>query len=393
MPRADETSTVIPETRADGGTDGDWVELTLPLLRNLRWLVFVPLLAAALAVAVSYALPSRFTAQTSFLPPQQQQSAASSALASLGTLAGIAGGAAGLRSAADQYVALLQSVTVADRIVDAFELKRVYDEELRVDTRRKLETRVRISSNKKDGLIYIEVDDEDPARAASMANRYVDELRRVTAELAITEAQQRRQFFQKQLEQTKQRLAAAQLALQQSGVDQGVLRAEPRAAAEAYARLRAEMTAAEMRLAALRGNLTEDAPEVRTQQGVVGALRAQLAKTEQPRAEGGGADFISRFREFKYQETLLELFARQFELARVDEAREGALIQVVDPAAPPERKSWPKRGIVAVATFLVVLLLFAAGLLLRALWERSSQNPQEAQRWSRVAKALGRESR
>jgi uncharacterized protein involved in exopolysaccharide biosynthesis len=367
--------------------EADWIDLSLPLIRNAKWLVLGPLLAGAAAIAISYAVPQRFTAQTSFLPPQQQQSAATSALASLGTLAGIAGGAAGLRSPADQYVALLQSVSIADRIVEKFGLMQAYDKELRVDARRKLEERARISTNKKDGLITVEVEDEDPTRAAAMANQYVDELRRLTATLAITEAQQRRLFFQRQLEQTKPRLTAAQVALQQSGFNQGALRAEPRAAAEAYARLRAEVTAAEMRLAALRSSLADDAPEVRTQQGLLGALKAQLQKSEQPAAQTEDADYIGRFREFKYQETLLELFARQFELARLDEAREGALIQVVDAATPPERKSWPKRGMVGAAAAVVTFLLLCVWFVSRGLWERTRQHPAGAVRLQKLSEA------
>ena len=189
-----------------------------------------------------------------------------------------------------------------------------------------------------------------------MANRHVDELRRLTSTLAVTEAQQRRVFFEHQLKQTRDKLTQAQQALQASGFNQGALKAEPKAAAEGYARLRAEVTAAEVRLQTMRGNLADDHTG-----GAAGSrprwarCAPSSARLEQPPTSHGGPDYVSKYREFKYQETLFELFARQYELARVDESREGALIQVVDMAKPPERKSKPKRAITAVATTLARL--------------------------------------
>jgi uncharacterized protein involved in exopolysaccharide biosynthesis len=230
---------------------------------------------------------------------------------------------------------------------------------------------VRIGVGKKDGLITVEVDDKSPQRAADMANRYVDELRYMTSNIAIGEAQQRRLFFERQLAQTRDRLTSAQLALQASGFSQGALKAEPKAAAEGYAKLRAEATAAEVRLQAIRGSLVDDTPEVRQQQATLNALRAQLARLEQASDSASGPDYIGKYREFKYQETLFELFAKQYELARVDESREGALIQVVDLAAPPELKSKPKRALTAVITTMAALFALAAFVLTQRRWQQN----------------------
>ena len=180
----------------------------------------------------------------------------------------------------------------------------------------------------------------------------------------MTEAQQRRAFFERQLQQSRDRLVQAQQALQSSGFNAGALKAEPKAAAEAYARIRAETTAAEMRLQILRDTLADSTPEVQ-QQTAVAALRAQLARAEQVTDTSAGPDYVGKFREFKYQETLFELYARQFELARADESREGALIQVVDAATPPQKKSKPKRAVIAGSTTLVVGLLLAVWIVFR----------------------------
>ena len=356
-------------------------DLTEALLRRWKLLVFGPLAIGLLALGISYLVPQTYTARTSFLPPQQQ-GAAASALSSLGALANLAGGG-GIRAPADQFVALLQSANVQDRIIDRYTLIEVYDVRYRVDARRELSENVRVSLSKRDGIIAVEVDDHSPQRAAEIANSFVDELQRLTATLAITEAQQRRVFFEQQLAKTRDKLTAAQVALQTSGFNAGALKSEPRAAAEAYARLRAETTAAEVRLQALRGSLVDTAPEVSQQVAIVNALRGQLARTETESDTAAGANYIGKFREFKYQETLFELFSRQYELARVDEAREGALVQVIDKAQQPERKSRPKRAIVAVFATLGAAAVLVLWVLMRRRWRE-----MPVERTERLRRAL-----
>ena len=353
-------------------------EMASALRERLSLLVVGPLAAGALALGVTYLIAPTFTAVTTFMPPQQAQSSAASALAALGPLAGLAGGAVGASNTGDRYVALMQSVTVSDRLIERFKLMEAYESKFRVDARKELNMNVRIALGKKDGLIKVEVDDTSPQRAADIANRYVDELRRITAGLAVTEAQQRRMFFEQQLQQSRERLVRAQQALQASGFNPGALKAEPKAAAEGYARLKAEVTATEVRLQVTRGSLTDTAPEVRQQQATLTALREQLARTEQAAAPAGGPDYIGRYRDFKYQETLFDLYARQFELARVDESREGTLIQVLDSATPPERKSKPKRAITAASAALAAALVLVAWVLLRRSMHRRNTISSQA---------------
>jgi len=314
----------------------------------------------ALALGISFLIPPTYTARTMFLPPQQPQSAAATALASLGALSGLAAGSIGsVKTTADQYVSLMQSVNVQDRLVDRFKLMSEYEAKYRFLARRTLSQNVRIALGKKDGLITVEVDGSSPQLAAGLANAHVDELRRLTGELALTESQQRRAFFEAELKKTREQLARAQRDLQQSGFNPGALKTEPKAAAEAYGRIKAEATAAEVKLQTLRRSMAESSVEVQQQQTLLGALRAQLGKLESAdRLDSSDVGYISRYREYKYQESLFELFSRQFEAARLDEAREGSLIQVVDPATPPEYKSKPKRAFIAVAAAV------SAGLLL-----------------------------
>lgn len=369
----------------------DLLDLGLPLLRHWKLMLAAPILAGLIALALTYLIPKTYTARTVFLPPQPpQQSSAVSAIAQLGALSGLVGSAVGVKSPADQYVSLLQSATVGDRLVDEFKLMEVYDKRFRFEARAALSKNVRVSLGKKDGLITIEVDDQEPQRAAELARRHVDELRRLTTQLALTEAQQRRVFFENQLEQTRDRLTSAQLALQASGFNPGALKAEPKAAAERYARLQAEVAAAQVRLLTMRRTLTDSAPEVQHQLSQLTALQRELGRAEAPSVTEGGPDYISKYREFKYQETLFELFARQYELARVDESREGTLIQVVDAATTPEYKSRPKRALIASIAVLISAIVLYLGLLVRSQWLRFNNDPRSAGSLARLRAARGR---
>lgn len=369
----------MPESALPTEVDGhslDSAGLARALVVHWKVLVLGSLSAGLLSVGVTSAIAPTYTARTVFLPPQQTQSGTASALASLGALAGFAGGVGGVSSPAERYIALMQSTTVSDRLVDQFKLMEIYDVKFRVDARKKLASNVRISLGKRDGLITVETDDKSPQRAADIANRLVEELRRVTGALALTEAQQRRSFFEGHLQKSRDRLAKAQTELEASGFNASALKAEPKAAADAYARLRAETTAAELRLTLLRNSLADITPEVMQQQSALSALRAQLASAEKGANNADGPDYVSKYREFKYQETLFEVYARQFELARADESREGALIQIVDAATAPERKSGPKRALIAIYSTLISLVALAGLLLARQLLKPVRPSPR-----------------
>jgi tyrosine-protein kinase Etk/Wzc len=338
------------------------LDLAQVIAENLRLLVLGPLLVGVVALGISFLIRPTFTASTVFLPPQQQQSAAASLLQNLGALGGIAGAATGIKNPNDQYVAFVKSRHVQDRLIERLKLQERYEAEFLQDTRKALENNTRISAGK-DGLLTVEVDDHDPAFAAQLANAHVEELSNLMERLAVTEAQQRRQFFERQLLTTKDKLTKAEQALRESGVNSSALKSNPAAAVEAVARIQAEIAAQEVRLQSMRTYLAETAPELRQALTELSALKGQLAKLEgssgQP--QQGDSDYIARFRDFKYYEALFELFAKQFELAKVDEAKEGATIQVIDVAVEPELKSKPKRATIAVLATLATgfaLLLF-----------------------------------
>lgn len=384
------------------------LDLLQVVVENLRLLVVGPLLIGVLALAISFAITPTFTATTKFMPPQQQASGAASLLQSLGALGGLAGAATGLKSPSDQYVAFLKSRSVQDALIDRFKLTERYEEKLKDDTRKTLDGVARASSGK-DGLITIEVDDKDPAFAAELANAHLDELGHLLKRLAVTEAQQRRVFFEKQLAAAKDNLTKAEQALKASGVSSDTLKSDPKAAVEGLARLKAGITAQEIKLASMRGYLSESAPDFKQAQTELAAMRAQLGRAEEQQPLGvnsgggkdggkggagggdaGATDYISKYRDFKYQETLFELFAKQYEIARVDESREGAVIQVVDTALPPERKSKPKKAMIAAVATLAsgfVLLLF---VFVRHALRNAAVDPETAQKLTLLRRAWRR---
>lgn len=376
-----------PDTSMPRDDQVDPSELLLPLLRHWKLVLLGPILIGAAALGATYLIKPVYTARMLFLPPQQQQSAAATALASLGSLASLAGAGAGLRNPIDQYLTLLQTAAVADKLIERFKLMDVYEADLRFDAYRTLRENVRVTAGKRDGIITVEVDDTDPRRAADMANQHAEELRALTSALALTEAQQRRAFFEQQLAKAREELKTTQLALQRSGFTQGALRAEPRAAAESYAKLKAESTAADIRLQALRSGLAESTPEVQRQLTIVTAMRSQLANAEASLPDSGDPGYISAYRDFKYRETLFELFSRQYEAARVDESRESALIQVVDRATPPERKSRPKRALTALTAALLSFLALSITVIARDRWRRGAADPATVARRRRYANA------
>lgn len=348
---------------ADDEQGIDLAVMVAPAVARWKSVAAFALACGVVVYAASYLIPSRYTATSVFMPPQAQSGSAG-ALASLGALSGLVGGNLGARNSPDQYVALMQSATIGDRMIKRFDLKKRYEVQYQVDARKRLLASTDIRIGKKDNLIQVDVTDTDPARAAAMANRYIDELRTLTNDLAITEAQQRRVFFEQLMQKTRDQLATAQIALEGSGISAGALNVEPKTAAESYARVRATLASEQVKLQVLRSTLADTAPEVRRQQETVSALTGELSKLEaedKPQARSG--DYINRYREFKYQETLFDLFSRQYESARVDESREGALIQVIDPATPPERKSGPRRSMfglgATVAGFLLAAIFFA----------------------------------
>lgn len=370
------------------------LDLLQVVVDNLRLLVLAPLLVGLVALGITYVIPPTFTAKVQFIPPKQQQSTAAAALSDLGILGGAAGAIAGVKNPADQYAALIKSKSVADALIEQFKLAERYEGKFRDDTRKELANNTRVLVGAKDGLISIEFDDIDAQTSADVANAYVLELRKLLNRVALTESQQRRVFFERMVAESKANLIRAEQALKSSGVDSSALKLSATSSLEEVARLRAQISVQEVKLAAMRGYLADSAPEFKLALNELSALRSQLAKADKDDASTGGqSDYVARLREFKFQESLLSLYMKQFEVARVDESREGAVIQVVDAAERPDRKSKPKKGLVAVLATLATAFALLLFVFVRQALRGAAQTPEFAKKLASLShswrRALG----
>jgi tyrosine-protein kinase Etk/Wzc len=362
---------------------------------NFRLLLLTPIAAALVALGICFWVDPTYTATTRFMPPQQQQqNGASMLLQNLGALGGLAGAASGLKNPMDQYVGFLKSDYVQDALIERMKLAELYETKYIEDTRKKLASQIMIIGGK-EGLISVSASSTSPAFSAELANAHVQELGRLLSRLTLTEAQQRRGFFEKQLMSAKDNLVTAEQSLKASGVNSSALKASPAAAVEGLARLRASITAQEVKVSSMRGYLTDSAPDFKQAQLELSALRGQLMRTEleSPASNSGESDYIGKYRNFKYYETLFELYAKQFELARMDESREGNTIQVIDIAKPPERSSSPRKTMVMAVTWLVTGMALLVFIFLRQAITGQTQSPETAEKLALLrrswSKALG----
>lgn len=354
------------------------IDLAIALGEEKKTLFAIPAVTTVLALVVSLLMTPVYTAKTVMMPPQQQQSGAASALASLGALAGLAGSAAGIKSPDEMYVAFMQTEGLQNALIKRLGLQQRYDEDTLIDTRKKLKENVRVMSDKKTGLITVEADDKDPAFAAQLANAQVEELRSLMGRLAVTDAQQRRVFYEQAIAKTQAELAEAEAnfrsAKEKSGMQVTAVIAE--SGVRASAELRGQIAAREVQMQAMSSFATAQNPDLQRIGSELSALRAQLSKIEQGSGAGEKSSSVEQlavksYREIKAREAMMGVLVAQYESARVDEAKEGPLIQQVDIAVAPERKSKPKLGIIVLVAalgglFLGVLVAFVRRALRKA---------------------------
>ena len=370
------------------------LEVLVVLARHKRLVFVYPFVCAVIAAGVSLLMPNIYTATARILPPQQNMSPIATAL--IGSITGLNTGGSigqqlGLHNPSDLYVGMLKSRTIADDIIQRFELQKLYKTRTLVDTRKKLAGESNINAGQ-DGIISIAVEDKDPKRAAAMANAYVGELEKLTQRVAVTSAGQQRVFLERQLAQVKDQLANAEVALRSTQEKTGLisLTEQGKATIESVATLRAQMAAKQVQLAAMRTAMTDSNPDYVRAQQEQSRLALELAKLErndpgnssdviQPAGKlpETGLEYVRKLRDVRYYETLFELIAKQYEIARSQEAAEGALVQVLDQAVVPDRKSKPYRALIVLATLLIAGFLGVLAAFLMEARERARKSPTD----------------
>ena len=382
--------------------EGDFspVDVLIILAKSKKLIIFFPLVAVMVAIVVTLLLPNVYKASVTLLPPQQAQSATAAILSQLGGVAGAAAGVAGLKNPNDLYVGMLKSRTIANSLIEKYDLKKVYDLESLEKTRAALESNSLVSSAK-DGLITITVEDKNQKLVAKIANSYSEELLKLTRTLAITEAAKRRLFFEQQLTLAKNNLATAEMLLKSALDVRGVISvdSDSRAIVETVSRLRAQVSAKEIQLNSMDVFVTKNNQEYKRIQAELISLRAELSKLENGRVgevtpaqnlnNQAGLENIKILRDVKYYQMLYELLSKQYEAARLDEAKDSSIIQVLDPATEPERKSGPKRAIIVIATFVGAFLAALIWALLRESLHVWLSKEENVRKWENIKSHLG----
>jgi uncharacterized protein involved in exopolysaccharide biosynthesis len=335
---------------------------------------------AVLSLALTLLLPNLYTSTVLIMPPQQSASSSTalmSQLGSIGSAAALSGGLS-IKNPNDLQVSILKSRTLEDAMVARFHLSEEYHKRFLSTTRKRWEKMTKIDNGLKDGLIRISVSDRDPRRAAALAAGWLEEYERLTAALAVTEASQRRLFFEREQAGARASLTEAEEKLKDAQQRSGVLEidGQSRAMIASAAMLRAQVAAKQVEIRAMREFAADQNPDLtRTEQELKG-LESQLAAMAVDNDNGtgdlvsgkgkitqAGLDYTRALREVKYREAMYELLTRQYESARVEEARQGPLIQVVDPAAVPDRPTYRISLWVAAGA-----LILALPLMLAAAW-------------------------
>lgn len=371
----------------------DLLDLSLLIARNGRLIFRFTAAIAMISLIVSLLLPKIYTGKSSLLPPKHQ-SLTSPMIAQLGALAALAG-AEIKHQDVQVYVAALKSRTIADTLIRRFDLQSVFQQPDLTLTREALAKVTQIEAGR-DGIIRIEYDDKDPKRAADVANAYIEELTKLTDTLAMSEAAQRRLFFERQMQAAKNSLADAEVELKKAQETTGIIEPEnqARVIVESIAQLQGLVAAKEVEVVAMRSFAAPANPDLNRAQRELGGLRAQLAKMQREHNMQPGdvmvptakvperaLEWVRRMRDVKYHETVFEMLARQYELARVEEAQSSIVIQTLDSAVVPERKSKPKRAV-------IVLVSTAAAFVIAVFWVFTKERLVEARRDPEVAAKL-----
>jgi uncharacterized protein involved in exopolysaccharide biosynthesis len=292
------------------------------------------------------------------------------------------------------YIAFMQSESMQNALIQKFDLKERYEAKTMAETRKELKENVKLSADKKAGLITIEADDKDSAFAAQLANAHVDELRTLLGRLAVTDAQQRRKYYEQQIAKTQEDLANAEsdfrAAKEKSGMQVTAVIAET--GVKASAELRGQIAAREVLMQAMGRFATAQNPDMQRMGSELSAMRAQLAKIEQGSGDGFKSSptqqqAVRAYRDIKAREAMMNVLVAQYESARVDEAKEGPLVQQVDIASAPERKAKPKRAVVVLVAAFAGLFLGVLIAFVRRAVRKAGEDPQSALQMQMLKKA------
>ena len=370
------------------------------LWNERRFLVRCALVGLMSATLIAFLIPKQFESTAQLMPPDSQSSSSLAMLAGLsagGTGGGgglglgmLAGDLLGIKSNGALFVGVLRSRTVGDRLVDQFDLKRVYGKSLQIKAREKLSNRTAITEDRKSGIITITVTDHDPKRAAAMANAYVEQLNILVAQLSTSSARRERIFLEGRLDAVKQNLEVAEKDFSQFASNKGAIdiTAQAKAMVESTAVLEGQFIAAQSELEGLKQIYADSNVRVRSAQARINELRQQLRRLG-GKAEGSaqtasdsdasyptlrqlpilGVPYADKMRRLKVEEVVFETLTKQYELAKVQEAKEIPSVKVLDVPVVPEYKTFPPRFVIMILGTLCASMVGMVWVLGHARWQ------------------------
>jgi tyrosine-protein kinase Etk/Wzc len=390
------------------GAEAGFLKIVVVIARSRRALaltVFWTMLASAGLVML---IPVSYTGTAIILAPQPSSTAAAllSQLGSLGSLSpdALEGGA---KTPEETYLGILSSRTIADEMIRRFNLQSLYRTRHMVDTRRALARHTHVEGTK-GYLININVEDKSAKRAADMANAYVELLYGTNHRLALTQASQRRVFLEQQVNTEREVLSETELAIKRMQESTGVIEmsAQAELTMRTVALLRAEIVTRQLQLQQLQSIATEQNEKVSELEAGLGALREQLSKAEKGadgaetsdyflpagKVPAAGLEYVRKMRDLRYHEALFEMLSKQYEMARLDEAKAPPLLQVVDWAIPLDKRTWPPRTLLVLLAGLLSAVFVIAFVLAKDAWARARVEPQNAEQLAILRSVLARRS-
>ena len=398
------TTSGLDEVRSpDRARDGvEWLWLLWEHRRRLFRIAVCALLASTL---IAFLIPARYESTSQLMPPDNQStsglaSVAASMSGAAGGLGGIAGELLGLKSTSDTFVGILSSRTVQDKLIQQFELKKVYGVRRMQDARTALANHTNISVDRKSQIISITVTDKNPQRAAAMTQAYVEELNRLVAELSTSSARRERIFLEGRLQAVSHDLEESekdfsQFASKNTAID---VKEQGKAMVEAAAMLQGQLIAAESEYEGLKQIYADSNPRVRSVKARADELKHQLEKlggkgesatsvSDQPgdsmypsirKLPLLGVGYADLYRRTKIQEAVLETLTKEYELAKVQEAKEIPTVKVLDVANVPDKKSFPPRLLIILMGTALAMTAASSWLLGRELWRATdSEDPRK----------------
>lgn len=372
------------------------LDVLVALGRQKKIMFGTPIVIGTLSLLAALFMSPIFLSTAVILPPQQEQNMGVSAV--LGQLGGLGGG---LKNPNDLYIGMLQSRTIADKIIIQFDLKERFEVKT-FDEARKILSGISEIVSDKSSTISVKVENKDAKFAAELANAYVNELSKLTQTLALSDSSRRRAFFEKQLNTAKEDLADAEVVLRKTQEKTGMLQldGQVKGIIDNVAQLEATIGAKNVQLRAMRSFATVHNPDYLRLQEEIRGLAAQLEslKSGNLSKDGDlivptgkipevGVEYIRSLRNLKYYETIFDLLAKQYELAKIAEAKDSSTVQILDQAVPAEKKLKPKRLLIVLAGFFGGGMLGLLLALLRESYLKSRRSSTSNYRWKLLANA------